>query len=148
MKKSQRFIPLAMLAKNREQAAAVALGVSNKNLFDNQSQLEALKTYRAEYTRRFTEDGKEGMEASSLHTYKAFIDGLDKAIQQQMYKITEAQNSCRTLRHAWQQTHKKTRIMETTIERFQHQEQQHSTRREQHELDDAVTCRHKHTEKQ
>ncbi|VAW98246.1 hypothetical protein MNBD_GAMMA23-40 [hydrothermal vent metagenome] len=136
MKKSQRFSTLAELAKSKEQAAAIALGTSNRVYAENIEKLQSLKIYREEYLKRFTENGQQGMAVSAMQTYKSFINGLDQAIKDQQVKIAEAEQQCQASKKIWQHVHTKTKIMDTTVERFAQQERYHDERREQKEMDD------------
>ncbi len=136
MKKSQRFSTLAELAKSKEQAAAIALGTSNRVYFENIQKLESLKHYREEYLKKFAEDGQQGMGVAAMQTYKNFISGLDQAIREQKVKISEAEQQCQQSKKIWQHVHTKTEIMKTTVSRFVKQERYHEDRREQKEMDD------------
>ncbi len=136
MKKSQRFSTLAELAKSKEQAAAIALGTSNRVYAENIEKLQSLKIYREEYLKRFAENGQQGMAVSAMQTYKSFINGLDQAIKDQQVKIAEAEQQCQASKKIWQHVHTKTKIMDTTVERFAQQERYHDERREQKEMDD------------
>ncbi len=142
MKKSQRFSTLADLAKSKEQAAAIALGTSNRIYSENIEKLQSLKIYREEYLKRFAENGQQGMGVVAMQTYKDFINGLDQAIQDQQVKIVEAEQQCLASRKIWQHVHTKTKIMDTTVSRFKQQERYHEERREQKEMDDRP-LRHK-----
>ncbi len=136
MKKSQRFSTLAELAKNKEQAAAIALGTSNRIYVENIQKLESLKQYREEYLKRFTENGQQGMDVTAMQTYKNFINGLDQAIREQQVKILEAEEQCNQSKKIWQHVHTKTEIMKSTVKRFAQQERYQDERREQKEMDD------------
>lgn len=136
MKKSQRFSTLAELAKNKEQAAAIALGTSNRVYFENLQKLESLKQYREDYLKRFAETGQQGMGVTEMQTYKSFIGGLDQAIIEQQVKIAEAEQQCQASKKIWQHVHIKTEIMKTTVSRFAEQERYQDERREQKEMDD------------
>lgn len=136
MKKSQRFSILADLAKSKEQAAAIALGTSNRIYSENIEKLKSLKTYREEYLKRFAENGQQGMGVVAMQTYKGFINDLDQAILDQQVKIAEAEQQCRASKKIWEHVHTKTRIMDTTVSRFEQQEHYHEERREQKEMDD------------
>ncbi len=141
MKKSQRFSTLTELAKNKEQAAAIALGTSNRVYFENLQKLESLKQYREEYLKRFAEDGQQGMGVTAMQTYKSFISGLDQAIREQQVKILESEQQCEASKKIWQHVHTKTEIMKTTVNRFAKQERDHDERREQKEMDDRPRSR-------
>ncbi len=136
MKKSQRFSTLADLARNKEQAAAVALGTSNRVHAENLKKLESLKQYRQEYLNRLNQEGQQGMDVSAMQTYKRFIEGLEKAISQQQIQILESQQQCEQSKKIWQHVHMKTEIMNTTVERYRKIEVKQDDNREQKEADD------------
>lgn len=136
MKKSQRFATIAELAKSKEQAAAIALGKSNRVHAENIKKLQSLKQYRVEYARKFSQDGQSGMQVNTMHTYKNFIEGIDKAIAELKIQTLESEQQCRQARKIWQHVHSKTEIMNSTVERYKKQEASDDNRREQKETDD------------
>ena len=136
MKKSQRFSTLAELAKNKEKAAATALGAVNKVHRENVEKLESLIQYRLEYIKKFDSHGKEGMDVTSMQTYKMFIDGLEQAINDQKMQIIESEQQCLVSKSLWQQVHMKTEIMNTTVEKYKDKERIDEDHREQKEMDD------------
>lgn len=136
MKKSQRFATIAELAKNKEQAAAIALGQSNRIHAENKNKLQSLKQYRLEYLEKFSQDGQVGMHVNTMHTYKTFIEGIDKAIAELKIRILESEQQCLQSKKIWQHVHSKTEIMNTTVDRYKKQELNEDNRREQKETDD------------
>lgn len=136
MKKSQRFSTLADLAKNKEQAAAGALGATNKIHLDNLNKLESLKQYRLDYLKQFSQHGQLGMDAASMRTYKSFIEGIEQAIRDQQLQIIESEQLCAESKKVWQHVHMKTEIMNTTVERYKDQERVDENHQEQKEMDD------------
>lgn len=136
MKKSQRFSTLAELAKNKEKAAATALGAVNKVHRENVEKLESLIQYRLEYIKKFDSHGKVGMDVTSMQTYKMFIDGLEQAINDQKMQIIESEQQCLVSKSLWQQVHMKTEIMNTTVEKYKDKERIDEDHREQKEMDD------------
>ena len=136
MKKSQRFSTLADLAKNKEQAAAIALGTSNRVHSENVKKLESLQQYREEYLKRFNSHGQLGMDVSAMQSYKGFIEGLEQAIRDQQIRIIESEQQCQQSKRIWQHVHMKTEIMNTTVNRYKKQEQYDEDHREQKETDD------------
>lgn len=136
MKKSKRFSTLAELAKNKEQAAAGALGAVNKIHSENIQKLESLKDYRLEYLKQFSNHGKIGMDVASMQTYKTFIEGIEQAIHNQQIQIIESEQQCMHSKKIWQHVHMKTEIMNATVERYKVQERTDDDHREQKEMDD------------
>jgi len=136
MKKSQRFSTLAELAKNKEKAAASALGAVNKVHMENVEKLESLIQYRFEYIKKFDSHGKLGMDATSMQTYKTFIEGLEQAINDIKIQIIESEQQCLVSKSLWQQVHMKTEIMNTTVEKYKNKERIDEDHREQKEMDD------------
>ena len=129
--RANRFIPLVTLAKNREQAAAVALGTCNQQVQQNQNQLNQLKQYRHEYTQQLLKGGNQGMDANLLKTYKDFIAGLDQAIKKQNVQVYESRRQYEQQRQVWMAQHQKKRVMEVTVEKFDADEVRQKNRKEQ-----------------
>ena len=134
--RAKRFIPLVTLAKSREQAAALALGVCNQQVQKSQNQLQQLKQYRHEYTRQLLQGGNAGMDANMLKTYKDFIAGLDQAIKKQHLQVNASYRQYQQQRQVWMAQHRKKRVMEVAVEKFAAEEARQKNRKEQHELDE------------
>ncbi len=137
--RAKRFTPLVMLARNKEQAAAIALGTCNQQVQQNQQQLEQLKQYRHEYAQQLMIDGNKGIDAGMLKTYKNFISGLDQAIKNQLMQIYESKLQLEKKRQLWLQQHQDTRAMEVTVDKYKAQENRDKDRKEQNSLDEHAS---------
>jgi len=134
--RAKRFIPLVTLAKNKEQAAAIALGTCSQQVQQSRKQLDQLKQYRHEYTQQLMNDANQGMGAGLLKTYKNFIEGLDQAIKNQHVQVFESQKQYAQQKQRWMHQHQKKRVMEVTVEKFAADENRDKNRKEQNELDE------------
>ena len=137
--RAKRFVPLVKLAENKEQAAAIALGVCNQQLQQSLTQLEQLKQYRNEYLQQLNSGSYQGMDARMLKTYREFITSLDSAIKQQNMQLAESRKQFDSQKQRWLHEHQRKRVMQVTVEKYNHAQQRDRDRREQNALDEYAT---------
>lgn len=140
-RKSERFRILQKLADQYENMAARHLGVSSKNLQEQQQRLQELKNFRNEYTSQFYQTGAGGMSGSSLQSFQSFIHQLDTAIAQQARAVESARFDRIQKQQMFEDKHRTRRVYDKTIERFEKKEDAEQLRREQHEQDDRTTVK-------
>ena len=83
MKKSQRLQPVQQIALHYERKAAMELGAARADFGAKVAKLEELNTYRTEYLAKFSNDGKNAMQADRMQGFQVFLDNLAKAIEEQ-----------------------------------------------------------------
>jgi len=138
MNASDRFKPVIKVAANREADAAKKLGQSRQKQQSEETKLQNLREYHAEYMQRFRDAASAGITASQLREYQAFISRLEKTIGEQLVVV---QNSSRVVvqkKQAWQQQHIRTRSMDAAMERLQHREQKARDAQEQKMSDEIA----------
>ena len=139
MKKSQRFKQLTRLAADDEHRAAQVLGHSRRRLMEQQTRLNELRNYRAEYAQQFQHQGAQGMGATRVQTYQNFLEGLDRAIVQQEHQLSAATLDCQTQRTVWQAQHTRTQGLDNIAQTHQINESRQQARQEQNDLDEIST---------
>jgi flagellar FliJ protein len=78
----------------------------------------------------------EGMSATQLQEYRAFLAKLDEAITQQQEVVAASSVNHQSTRNFWQQKHSRTQALNKAVDRFREQEKKSADRHEQKENDD------------
>ncbi|MCG8429174.1 MAG: flagellar export protein FliJ [Chromatiales bacterium] len=136
MAPSKRFKPVQRVAKSREQNAAKELGNSQRNVRDQESKLEELKRYHREYLEQFESSARQGMSASQLLEYRAFISKLELAIAEQEKIVLASKSDCSTKKEQWQHKHVRTKVLNKVMDRYTTAENRASEKKDQKETDD------------
>ena len=136
MAPSKRFKPVQRVAASREQKAARALGLSQREVREQESRLQELKTYHQEYLERFQGASAAGMSVAQMQEYRAFLGKLERAIGEQEQRLQASRQACSGCRETWQASHQRSRTLGKVMERYQAAEQRQQESREQKEQDD------------
>ena len=138
MRRSQRIGALADLEQHESDAAARALGDSQRVLRERESILTELRRYREEYAA----SGRLRADRVSVvawQDYQRFIARLDEAIAQQSRLVTDALAECETRRDEWMAARSRAVSLEKAVERCERAERRVDAKREQRRLDDVAS---------
>ncbi len=135
-RRSRRLRPIHRLAAGRENDAARALGLAQRELAAGREQLRQLTRYREEYVADMTRRGRDGISAARLREYQAFLDQLDAAIRIQCQRLQELEARCHDRRHQWHDRHRDSQVLEKVMARIAREERKAEARKEQRETDD------------
>lgn len=141
MTRSKRLRPVKQVAQNREQTAVRRMGESQQLLAQQEARLAELCAYRDQYTRTFTEQGGNGIDAARLQDYRVFLARLSEAIGQQQALIEQCRSQHRQTREQWLQMRSRHQAIDKLIERFRREERRREERREQQENDEHARRR-------
>lgn len=133
---SKRLKPVQRVAESREKDAARELGDSQRRMRDQEAKLDNLKRYHQEYLERFQSTARQGMAASQMQEYRAFLEKLDQAIRAQEKVVEASKGECVTRKEHWQQKHVRTQALGKVMDRFKSVEDKQVEKREQNETDD------------
>jgi len=142
---SKRFEPVQRIAKSREDNAARELGHSQRRMQEQENKLEELKSYHQEYLDRFAEASRNGMSASQLQEYRAFMCKLETAIDAHLIlvgkeiskKVVHASHiECSSCKDEWKQKRVRTQALGKVMDRFETTEKKAAESREQKESDE------------
>lgn len=136
MSPSKRLKPVQRVAESREQKAARHMGLSRKTLQVEEVKLTQLKQYHQEYLQKFEVASRQGISATQLQEYRAFLSKLDEAIGQQERVVAASQMDHSTNKSNWRKKHTRTQALSKAVNRIQQQEQATAERNEQKESDD------------
>lgn len=138
MTRSKRMQPVQTVARGREQDAMHKLGQSQQYLDAQLAKLEELRAYREQYTRDFTASGENGLNATRLREFRAFLGKLGEAISQQEALIARYRSRHEEHREQWVKTRSHSQAIDKVVDRFREQERRQQERREQHEQDERA----------
>jgi len=133
---SKRFEPVQRIAKSREDNAARELGHSQRRMQEQENKLEELKSYHQEYLDRFAEASRNGMSASQLQEYRAFMCKLETAIDAQKKVVHASHIECSSCKDEWKQKRVRTQALGKVMDRFETTEKKAAESREQKESDE------------
>jgi flagellar FliJ protein len=136
MDRSDRLMPIIKLLESRELDAAQQVGACRDNLARQRQTLAELKMFQNEYTSRFNDAVKGGIEAGIIHEYHRFLNRLNQAIRQQQKVVETANSQHESLKQQWWQQRCQTKAMDKLAERYRSQEYFEREQREQRESDE------------
>jgi flagellar FliJ protein len=139
MSPSKRLKPVHQVAANRELDAARNMGQARQHLAQEEAKLAQLKKYHQEYMERFQRISSQGMSASQLQEYRAFLSKLDEAIRQQQKVVAASLANHSSHKDNWKQKHTRTQALGKVVERHRREERKSAERNEQKENDERNT---------
>jgi len=131
MTKSQRLKPVIKVSDTKERDAARVLAESKRILTERQARLVDLKTYREEYTTRFSAWGKSAAPAILINEYRIFLANLNAAIAHQEKMIENGQREFEDKLRIWYQVRSRVKALNVVVEKHHQEEMRAETRREQ-----------------
>jgi len=138
LKKSKRFEPVKQIAANNETAAAVKMAQSAQAQDESVEQLEKLRSYRIDYVEEFKLKGQGGMSAIRLQEYQAFVQKLDRAIEEQVLVVNRMRSKLGEDRQSFKKTSSRKKVVEKLIAKSKQQELKDEDKKQQNEADDRV----------
>lgn len=139
MSPSKRLKPVQQVAATRERNAARTMGQARKHLAQEEAKLEQLRQYHQEYLDRFQQAASQGISATQLQEYRAFLAKLDEAIQQQVKVVANSMANHSSHKDNWKQKHTRTQALGKVVERYRKEELKDEDRKEQKENDEHNT---------
>ena len=118
MNSSERFKPVLKVAENREASAARKFGLSQKQQHEEETKLENLRQYHAEYLAKFQQSASTGMSAGQLREYQAFLSKLELAITDQEEVVRRSKQTSYQHKQEWTKKHIRTQSMDKAMGRM------------------------------
>jgi flagellar FliJ protein len=137
-RKSTRFQTVVRYTESKEDKAAKRLAESQANLVEQQNRLESLSQYKDEYAARFTQAGQQGMRASQVREYQAFMVKLQSAVDQQQRVVEVAVQHLEDSKKQWMLARNETRKTNTLLDRYLLQERRAQDKLEQKDSDERA----------
>ena len=139
MKKSERLQFIIDIQMQQEKQALEALGVCRQKQQALIQQLQNLQSYRQEYKEKNDDFENQSVTIGQLLEFRAFINKLDKAIEEQQ-KIIETKNKeLSVCLKTWEQKHQKSKNLQKVGDMAASEEIRLEHKREQAEQDDRAS---------
>ena len=139
MVRSKRLNPIKELAKNKEKAAAQALGSSIERQKLEDQKLQQLNQYRHEYLVEMEHKVKAGISGAELQRYHLFLAKLDSAIDQQKDVLQVSNKQLDASQNHWHDKRKRTKAISQVVEKMQQQEKIDANKQETKVSDEIST---------
>jgi len=128
--------PLLDLANERADAATQRLALLKQRWQMQEEKLKQLFNFQAEYRQRLSDTLQHGVEMAKVHDFRAFLQKLELAIQQQQLEIQKAKFNWEEGQHAWTEERRKLKTFEILRQRHERGETHRENRLEQRDQDE------------
>lgn len=138
MTRSKRMQPVVNVTANREREAAKRLGECQQRIHAAEQRLAELIKYREEYTQQFASGGS--LNTARLQDYRAFLNRLNQAVDQQGHQVAQVSHECEGLRQRWLALHVRAQALDKVVERYRGEERSEQDKREQKDSDEHANA--------
>lgn len=138
MTREERLQPVADIAKDREDRAALTLAQHRRRHEEQQRSLAELQQFQREYHERFQALSRDGISVQRLNEYRRFDDKLRQAIAQQGRIIEESRRQLEALGQHWSEASSRRQALDKTIDRFRGETARRAAKKEQRESDERA----------
>ena len=136
MTREERLQPVADIAKDREDQAALTLAQHRRRHEEQQRSLAELQQFQREYYERFQALSRGGISVQRLNEYRRFDDKLCQAIAQQSRIVEESRRQLELVSRHWSEASSRRQALDKTIDRFSDETARQAAKKEQREADD------------
>jgi flagellar protein FliJ len=136
--RAQRLRPVQNLVDETERRLAQNLAAFERRVAEGEAKLQDLERYLSEYEQQFSERAAQGIGATGLRDYQAFLAKLAEAIRQQRAVVQRARDERDTERRRWQDAAKRAKALDHVVGQWHAEEQRALDRREQRESDERA----------
>lgn len=141
MTRATRLQPVQHLMDDAERRLASRLADLERRLTDSELKLAELQRYRCEYEQQFSRRAGQGIGATGLRDYQAFLARLAEAIRQQQAVVARALAERDTQRVRWLGAATRAKAVGHVVEQWRTEERRIADRREQRESDERAQRR-------
>ncbi|MGC4028528.1 MAG: flagellar export protein FliJ [Steroidobacteraceae bacterium] len=141
MKRTRRLAPVQQVFSATEQDRARDLGAARQRVEAAQRKLAELRQYRDDYAATFENQARKGHGVAALRDFQVFLARLDLALRQQEQLVILARDDEDAHKLRWQAAARRSRALDTVVERWQGEERRQEDRREQHQIDERAQRR-------
>jgi flagellar protein FliJ len=136
--RAQRLRPVQDLVDETERRLAQSLGACERRVAEGEAKLQDLERYLSEYEQQFAERAAQGIGATGLRDYQAFLAKLGEAIRQQRTIVQRSREERDAERRRWQDVAKRAKALDHVVSQWHAEEQRAHDRREQRESDERA----------
>lgn len=141
MKRTRQIAPVQKAFSAVEQERARDMGAAARKLDAAQEKLAELRRYRDDYTANFEARARTGSGVAALRDFQAFLARLDLAVRQQEQIVNQAREEQVAQTRNWQVAARRSRALDTVVERWQGEERRLEERQEQRQTDERAQRR-------
>ncbi|MDO5611081.1 MAG: flagellar export protein FliJ [Pseudomonadota bacterium] len=138
MTRSQRMAPLLGLRRTRQDDLAREVARQQQSVEQQESRLEMLKTYAAEYAGLPKQGAAIATTPAMLASRMAFRDKLDQAVNQQAQIVANSQQQHELEKARLLIASRETKVMEKLIASYRSDEAMKEAKAQQRQLDDLA----------
>ena len=122
----------------QEKKALENLGNSQRKHQEHCLKLENLQNYRTEYQQQYKQLSETAVSVKRVLDFRAFISKLDRAIEDQLLALQEAEKELAYKRKTWESAHHRTNSLKKIYATSRTEENQQQEKIEQKEQDDLA----------
>lgn len=138
MKRLRRIAPVQQVFDATREDCMRELGAARQEAEAAQHKLAELRQYRADYSGSFQQRARGGCGAAALRDFQAFLAKLDLALRQQEQAVIQARERAEQCRLRWQTAARRSRALDTVVERWREDERTRENQREQRQADERA----------
>jgi flagellar FliJ protein len=134
--RAKRLQPVQEVVGDAERRLAQSVGAFDRRVREAEAKLQELERYRVEYEQQFAQRAGQGISASGLRDYQAFLSRLGEAVRQQQALVQRAVTERDAEHLRWQQAAKRAKALDHVVGQWQADERRATDRREQRDTDE------------
>jgi flagellar FliJ protein len=138
MTRAKRLAPVQSLVEDNERRLAQSLAAFERRVTESEAKLQELERYKREYEHGFTQRAGQGIGATELRDYQAFLARLSEAIKQQHALVLRARADRDQERLRWQDAARRAKAIDHVVDQWQAEERRATDKREQRDSDERA----------
>jgi flagellar FliJ protein len=141
MTRSRRLEPVVKVSESREDDAARVMAHAEALVREQESRLNELRRYLAEYLAQAAKARNGTVTAGRLGEYQGFLTRIGEVIAQQEERVRQARATRDARRADWMAARTRRCSLDKVVERYEHEERRAEDRSEQREQDERARGR-------
>ena len=141
MSRAKRLEPVQHLVDDAERRLARSVAALERRVTEAEGKHGELDRYRAEYQQQFAHRAAQGMGATDLRDYQAFLARLNEAIRQQYALVLRARAERDAERGRWQEAARKVKTIDRVADQWRAEERRAQDQKEQRDSDELAQRR-------
>ncbi len=136
---TQQLQRLLEFEKEKEQNTLLVFQQAQQHVNQQRQKLQSLEQYRVEYLKGIGQSGKDGVKALHYQQHLSFVGKLDKACEQQMQVIAQANLAADQRKSLWLQQQQRVKAVEMLLDKKAQAAQLKANKQEQALFDEFAT---------
>jgi len=138
---SYQLTRLAEFERDKEQQLARLFQQAQQNVSQQKQKLSSLEQYRLNYLQGIQQTGKAGVTATHYQQHLSFVGKLDRACEQQMQVIAQANLAADQRKQLWLKQQQKVKAVVLLLDKKQAVKMAKAAKEEQAMMDEFATQR-------